>query len=1083
MDRCEAPNCKMRTYAPTVEQMKMAKNNYIISFHKFPDDPYRRQSWIDAAKKPSWKPPMFNSSLCSLHFCNNCFDENNDLHDHAVPSIFFDDFGSHMREVVKKLDMECKLDDDDFSKPGLSSNTRNCNIKSNIRSTIQTTDRVDASVVHCEEVVECDESPKKLGIENISIPELDETMSLSWKNNNINPRVCVPVLDVSNNIVDIEIVNSSSGSISKSNHDDDAVSAKRIKIEKDSDKLKATLCDTLSKDTSISLSKMSTSVTVTSSPPAATPAKLNVPQSTTSVTSKPTATSSVSAASNSSALVRGNCNTSGFSVMEPTTKNLVIQLLNIVKMANASDENRVKSGPTLNSYLVTSKCPDTDASDLCEVLPSASVILNVANYVKEIKEESFVKPDNVNIICGSPAIFLLKNITVQECDPNMNCVYVITSENLLPHLYKMKLKSGVSTKSTSLQSTTASSAAEMIIQKPLQVADLVSSANPKTVLPIQKRLCGSSDTTNPISTPKRESNLSNSANKPASNSVACAGPKPRPLDSISTLDAFVSAGVPPTIISGKVVSVSGKVVLKPQTSGLISHSPATQPPVKDTVSSTPLVKIPRIDLRSSNSTTLPTNISTSEIPSVTLPVSTAKTVVSNSSICYNYLTKGTANVSISNSTPAKPTTTASVSHSVTITPVKPTNSLLKSPLVVSSSVTLAKPSVHTSISSPRGTFVKPTTNPLKIPSVTITTPVVKPTFSTTPILQAIPATPNTALARIALPLPKSTVSTPPVVQLGVQSDSINVSKTQPSIIIRGKDGALARIPSNTVRAQVLTNASSTLVHANGSPTSSIRCHQPTLNGAIVAKSYTQSPSKTQLPSSLTFRSIQSTSFDTNLKPSEVLITYDSFTSTLKQSTSLPPDTKQTIPTIPVPNQLTVIPPLKRKWDEIDDSEDDDDDDNDPFFANCNDEEYDKEYVELQRKRISKCEANILQKEREINGLKKKIQSLKKRLNSVKDPRDTKTDEQLAEEILSKYIDSDGIQFFIGQMKIAGKTYTQFRWSEDDKLFALGLLYRNPVEYNVLFQKYTLPSDKTLNKFVNRVKKSEMEDDKGSFSRI
>ncbi|XP_065211648.1 mucin-2-like [Planococcus citri] len=1047
MDRCEAPNCKMRTYAPTVEQVELFKNNYVISFHRFPDDPVRRQSWIDAAKKPSWKPPMFHSSLCSLHFCDNCFDENNDLLDHAVPSIFFDDFKSHMRESVKKLGMECKLDDDDFLKPSQSSaSTQNCNIKSNKRSTIPTTNPVKVNVVHYEEVLVCDESSDKLDIEHISIPVLHETMPISTENNHKNPRVHLPALDVSKIILNnnSSIEGRISGSKSKSNHDDDAVSTKRIKIQKDSDKLKA------------------------SSSPVASPVELNVPRSnhstkstitpSTSVTSQPTATSSVSAASNSSALVRGNSSSSGYSVMEPTTKNLVLQLLNIVKMANAStDENKLKSGPTLNSYLVTSKCDDTDASDLCEILPSASVILNVANYVKEIKEESFVKPDNVNIICGSPAIFLLKNITVQECDPSMNCVYVITSENLLPHLYKMKLKSGVSTKSTPQQSTTASNAAGMIVQKPLQVADLVSSANPKSVLPIQNQLRGSSDTTKPNTVPKRVSN--------SSNSVSCADPKPRPLDSISNsdsvkisennsvlssslttpstsnLDAFVSAAKLPTIISYKV-----------------SHSSATQPPANDSVSGTPLVTVPKMELRSSNSTTPPTNVSTSKIPSGTPPV--------NTSICYNYLTKGAANISIS--TPAKPTTTASVSHSVTITPVKPANSSLKSP----SSVTPAKPSVNTSISGPRGKFVKPSTKP-SIPQnfTIITNSAVKPAFSTTPIVKTILTTPDTTIARVIQSPQNSAASTPSVAQLGVQLGSINVSKSQPSFILRGKDGAVARTP-------ILNGVQS-------SPAlSAIRSQPPALNGAIATKSYSQSRSKSQpnaaaQPTSLKLRPIQPTSFDTTLKPAEVLVTYDSLTST---STPKRHVTKQTIPTIPVQNQSTVIPSLKRKCDETDDSEDDDDDDdNDPFFANCNDEEYDREYFQQQRKQISKSEANILQKEREINGLKKKIQSLKKRLNSVKDPSDTKTDEQLVEEILSKYIDSNGIQFFIGQMKIAGKTCTQFRWSEDDKLFALGLLYKNPVEYNVLYQKYTLPSDKTLNKFVNKVKKAEMEV-KGTISR-
>jgi hypothetical protein len=37
--------------------------------------------------------------LCSLHFGDDCFDVTSQLYDHAVPTIFFDDFRSYIKNV------------------------------------------------------------------------------------------------------------------------------------------------------------------------------------------------------------------------------------------------------------------------------------------------------------------------------------------------------------------------------------------------------------------------------------------------------------------------------------------------------------------------------------------------------------------------------------------------------------------------------------------------------------------------------------------------------------------------------------------------------------------------------------------------------------------------------------------------------------------------------------------------------------------------------------------------------------------------------------------------------------------------
>lgn len=84
----------------------------------------------------------------------------------------------------------------------------------------------------------------------------------------------------------------------------------------------------------------------------------------------------------------------------------------------------------------------------------------------------------------------------------------------------------------------------------------------------------------------------------------------------------------------------------------------------------------------------------------------------------------------------------------------------------------------------------------------------------------------------------------------------------------------------------------------------------------------------------------------------------------------------------------------------------------------------------------------------------------------------KVDEQVVEGILSKYLEWDAVQFFTSQMKVASKRNNHYRWKDDDKLFALDLLRKAPTEYSILFQKFSLPSDKTLEKFVQKIQNNK-----------
>lgn len=66
--------------------------------YRFPCDPKRKATWIKATKKTDWNPAE-QSCLCSLHFKDDSFNENNQLFDNAIPTIFFDDFHVYIKNV------------------------------------------------------------------------------------------------------------------------------------------------------------------------------------------------------------------------------------------------------------------------------------------------------------------------------------------------------------------------------------------------------------------------------------------------------------------------------------------------------------------------------------------------------------------------------------------------------------------------------------------------------------------------------------------------------------------------------------------------------------------------------------------------------------------------------------------------------------------------------------------------------------------------------------------------------------------------------------------------------------------------
>lgn len=629
-----------------------------------------------------------------------------------------------------------------------------------------------------------------------------------------------------------------------------------------------------------------------------------------------------------------------FSILEPASKSLVVQLLNIVKMANTRTDAQGPSTTIPSTYIITTK--QDKKGDFIKkpmVMESVVIVHTITNLVKDIKSGVYQKVDNISVICGSPAIFFIKNVTVKNCDPNMNSIYVVTAENLLPHLFKLNTGQAASKLNTGQAASKLTTQRTLVKQIPPGLSKGINnSLQPE--LPHQNK----------------------QSERPASSTA------PIPQDIFKPTD-FTPTG---------------------------SKTQASQPTTY-------------------NTSRLNSNLK-SQIPATTSLAAGTK---------FSY-TATTSKLQIFN----KSGTAVGASRTKTTFVTSPANQ----PKPSSSNTSKFTPSpIQSQLNKAPFARVVPSAVPIPIASgsLTFTAPGSKSTsvlFSTTPKFQPF------------CPTGKQTYYSPssPQMKRPGTSQVQHVPPTQAPI------SSPIVIPSTAIRS---------ILQSQSAPVKSSPPPAPKYQPLVIAstsKSVRRPPSPEP---EFIFRPIQANTFNTNLSKS--------------------PETLY--PCSPIPSTSKETPSLKRKWEEEDEDEDDDDNDNIIVEYNPSREIDDREYIYEQEKEIEALEENILQKERDINNLKKKISYLKKRLSAVKSPHDMKTDEQLVEEILSKYIDTDGVQFFVGQMKVSGKTYTQFRWSEEDKLFALSLLYKNPMEYNILFQRYTLPSDKTLNKFVQRIKKAEMND--------
>lgn len=534
-----------------------------------------------------------------------------------------------------------------------------------------------------------------------------------------------------------------------------------------------------------------------------------------------------------------------FTVMQPASRSLVCQLLNIVKLVNSQNAQNGVDTSVPSTYIITTKQENrgTEANKTIVSMETAEIVSLITKTVQSIKDGEFKKSENISIICGSPAIFLIKNVIIANSDRNMNSVYVITAENLLPYLHQLSTKIGKKVQKMPSDSNSS----------------IVSSANIETSEIVSRTL----------------SNIT-----------------------------FANLQTRPKIIC---TSLQTKPVTTPR---LLEKSAVTTSSASQTNSDQNSINLAP-SLCSQNDDVMKTSLEEPVTPTL------------NSSIV------------VSSNLGSLPNLNAMRQKLISSKMIDSNN---KSVLLEGSSA----------ITVPAQAFdlTKPSTS-------------VKNTGTGKPnVLRLNQATPNT-FACASEPTVTSTTTVSNISRHGMKNEK----------------------PANTFRTP---------------------------------------------PSKLTTDDSQ---------PRDVSHSLDTVTRKRKLDIE---DLDAKDFTVPEPKKIIDV----------------------------------ASHVENQKNEIQILEKNILRKEREILSYKKKIQLLKKRYTAVKNPCDTKSDEQLVEEILNKYLDQNAVQFFVGQMKVSGKTYTQFRWSEEDKLFALGLLYKNPVEYHILFQKFTLPSDKTLSKFVSKVKKAE-----------
>ncbi len=582
------------------------------------------------------------------------------------------------------------------------------------------------------------------------------------------------------------------------------------------------------------------------------------------------------------------------SLMQPASKDLVSQLLNIVKMANAPSLTR--DGDAIpNTYIITTKQVFADSKNQkISTMETAEIIALITDTVQAIKDGVFQKSDTLSIVCGSPAIFLIKNVVVKNFDPTMNAVYVITSENLVPHLIQLSTK------------TTVESARP---QQPSTLKLNSKTAETTKTVPriLAKPTIGKTTVTMVTNAPK------------VSPAVA---PK-------TPLKPTTVAGVNPP-------QRKPAPFIRPRL-------PSAQSPMKSLTISAPAIR--------------PKSLLPSSSRLVTIAPSAFKAVPVSAATNFGVLRQSVTSAFQS----TKPPTTASNSTTprTTAVPILPKPNVAFSPVLQLNS-------------------------PLTVSPV----PLILPT-----------TTSNMAKLNLASPIPLS-----PIIATSAPLKINNLVPLKPvSNLV--KVGMM--VPPTTITIPQIAHGTA------------LRLSTPRLNTQTILSPMTSAstlPRAQKRPSAVDGESQMGVK---RYSARERERTPASGTGTSSTSAT---------------NVVT---------------------------------------VENQRSEIQMLEKNIMKIEREIGALRKRILWLKKRRLAVKHPIDTNADERTLEALLRKYLEADAMQFFIAQVKVSGKAYTQFRWTEDDKLFALGLLYKNPAEYNLLCRKYDLPSDKTLTKFVAAVKKAEL----------
>lgn len=665
-----------------------------------------------------------------------------------------------------------------------------------------------------------------------------------------------------------------------------------------------------------------------------------------------------------------------FPVMQPASKNLVRQLLDIVKLANSRNQSASNEDENIpNTYIITTKYDDPNSTAKVRTVETNEVISLVSQTVQAIKDGTYEKSDDLVIICGSPAIFLIKNVSVKTFDPTMNSVYVITTENLISYLYLLSTK-----------------------------------AKPPRKIPIK--------TTEPV-----------------------------PISSPTSTSALQTTQLSSSVL--KTVAKHQKIPFS---------SLATKIIPQKILSSMPSISSSLTQIQSIASTS--TNSSLQE-KSCLRPIATA-TIPKTASLPITPITSGTPSISSVGaeitrpvqSLPLSTVATKSVplisSHPVALGPTK--NAPHSSPVTNITSGSIINSSLLIANSSSAASIVIPSkSSAFQAPKVAVA-PLNAMRNNMVSFKRKIDA-----IHRPISPAPAKESSLP---ARSVPSLVITQSSASSNIVTLPRAVSTSLNKTGLVKLTFAPALSSISTPKTSQP---LKLLQPTEK----PQSVRLEPNKSSLKFDTVAQKRKSSDFiaiDPN--PKRSIVGIENKIATNNSSTF---KSNVVVPSVPKP-----ITPIRTASPEApspigNDNVDSDSEEERPLSPRAA-----QRLLATQRTQIRTLEQNIIKKERDILTLRKKIPALKKRCLAAKKTADSKPDEQLVEDILKKYLDNDAVQFFVGQMKMSGKTFTQFRWTEEDKLFALGLLYRNPVEYNVLVQRFTLPSDKTLNKFVSRIKRAEMD---------